>query len=349
MNPLNFAKYLPHFLRKRIKEKIIIIESDDWGMERLICGETLDWMRRKFGEESFTRWSYDSLETPEDLDLIFDLLERYESKFEKPPVITANFITHNVDYDSKESLKFKSINSGFNAGSDDVRNLYLKGIDKGYIYPQLHGYSHYNVSELKNFFETEEGREAHERKFFTAKSTMRKNLSSLQGEFSLNNKEASGFESAAAEFKKFFGFYSSTMIPPAFIFNEQYTSLLSGNGIRMVQSSNRLMSDKKAKFRHPFFRQKDNLYWSVRNCRLDPVPEYGFYSGQCIESIRKAFEFSYPAVIDFHRVNFSGKFKPEVRERTLTELKLLFDAVYEKWPSVKFMNSSEFAERLWQH
>ena len=168
----NILKYLPHYLRKRFDEKYIIIESDDWGMERAPCIGSLEWMRKKYGEGNFTRWSTDSLETKEDLNLMFDLLESYRNKFEEPPVITANFITHNIDYSKNGNLDFIPVSKGFNEYSEDVRSLYKEGIEKKYIFPQLHGYSHYNLKELEKYYGTSEGSESAEQKFLTARSTI---------------------------------------------------------------------------------------------------------------------------------------------------------------------------------
>src|SRR5688500_14428629 len=105
MNPLNLYKYLPGILRKRLKGRYVVIESDDWGMEGA-NPRGVEWMRKKFGEASFTRWSLDHLETNEDIQRLFNLFSDYKSRFSSPPVITGNFVTHNVDYTSGEELRF---------------------------------------------------------------------------------------------------------------------------------------------------------------------------------------------------------------------------------------------------
>ncbi len=349
MNPLNAIKYLPFLLRRKFKEKYIIIESDDWGLERALNKEALDWAGRKFGTDNFSRWTTDSLETPEDMDCLFEILEKYKSKFEYPPVITANFITHNIDYKDKNNLCFKSLSSGFNnEESSGNKKLYDEGIKKKYIFPQLHGYSHYNISSVSDYFETSEGKEAFNNNFFFAKSTIRKNLSFLQGEMSSSNLKSGNIKEAAAEFERYFGFKSKSFIPPTFIFDTDLTEILKQCGIQMLQSSNRLVSSDKNKYSFPYFRKSKGIYRSVRNARLDPHPEYKFFFEQCADSVGKAFETGNPAVIDFHRVNFAGKYAPEYRERTLTELDSLFDIIYKKWPDAKFINSQNLTEILWQ-
>lgn len=348
MNPFNFYKYLPFFLRRKFNEKFIIIESDDWGLERALTDESLDWVKEKFGEDKFSRWTRDSLETSEDLDLLFDLLERYQTKFEYPPVITANFITHNVDHSSKDKLNFIPICDGFNASSEDVRLLYKKGFENKYIFPQLHGYSHYNIDKVEKYFSSEEGMEALSKNFFEARSTIKGNLAFLQGELSEKNSQAGKIKEASEVFNKLFGFIPKTIIPPTFIFDIQLAKMLKDNKISLIQSSNRLVGSDNKRYYFPYFHKRKNLYWSIRNARLDPHTDYKFYHEQCVNSIEKAFESKSPAVIDFHRVNFAGKYAPAYRDRTLEELKLLLDKVCKKWPDAKFIHTQKLNDILWQ-
>ncbi|MEO8209368.1 MAG: hypothetical protein ABI840_02315 [bacterium] len=348
MNPLNFYKYLPFLLRKKFTEKFIIIESDDWGLERAISNDSINWMKMKFGEVNFSRWSLDSLETSEDLGELYNLLERYKNKFEHPPVITANFITHNVDYSKKNKLNFIPLSRGFNKESGDVRILYKKGIEDNYIFPQLHGYSHYNLSELNKYFFDAEGKDAFENGFLVARSTVKGNLSFLHGEFSKKNSDFTKINEAKEEFKNFFGFYSKSIIPPTFIFDSEFIKIFKTINVSMVQSSNRLRNSEQKRYSFPYFQKRKGIYWSVRNARLDPHPDYNFNHEQCIQSIDKAFENKSPAIIDFHRVNFAGRFVPAYRDRTMKELKRLLDNILRRWPEAKFIHTQKLNDILWQ-
>lgn len=348
INPFNIKKHLPHFLRNKLTQKYIIIESDDWGLERALMNESIEWMKNKYTAEKLSRWSYDSLETCEDLDKLYGVLIKYKNKFEMPPVITANFITHNVDYASADTLKFRSLSDGFNNSDDDLKKKYTEGIEHGLIFPQLHGYSHYNLSESVKYFNTPEGRESFENKFFYAKTTIKGNLKFLHGEFGAGNLKHNYLNIAAEEFKKYFGFYSSTLIPPTFIFDREYIDELKKNNIGMIQSSNRLVTSEGERYRFPYLQNRKGIFWSVRNARLDPHSSYGFDHKQCVDSVGKAFQYNLPAVIDFHRVNFAGRFAPGYRADTLKELDLLFENIQLKWPDSKFINSQNLNEILWQ-
>ena len=81
INPLNLYKYLPYLLRKRFNKKYIIIESDDWGMSQNTSYSGIEFLEKKFGREKFTRWTTDSLETCEDLNLLFGILNKYKTSY----------------------------------------------------------------------------------------------------------------------------------------------------------------------------------------------------------------------------------------------------------------------------
>ena len=104
-----YKRKLSFALRKKTNHKIVIIESDDWGMERAKNDHCLQAITSKYKINNITRWTTDALETTADMDLIFDLLNDYKDKFEQHPKITANFITHNIDHSSPEKLIFKPI------------------------------------------------------------------------------------------------------------------------------------------------------------------------------------------------------------------------------------------------
>ncbi|MBK9332899.1 MAG: hypothetical protein IPM96_10980 [Ignavibacteria bacterium] len=347
MSNIRILRYLPHYLRKRFDQKIIVIESDDWGLERALENSSIDFFKKKFGAVKFSRWTLDALETKEDMEMLFDLMESYKNKSLHPPVITANFITHNIKHSSESELKFIPISEGFNRGSEDVREIYKTGIQKKYIFPQLHGYSHYNLTKLNEYFYTDEGIEFYANGFLTGRSTIKGNMKFLQGELSHENKDLK-IEESCDEFLRMFGFKSDTVIPPTYILDNEASERLKQCGITMLQSSNRLLKSDGSRYTVPYFRRKNGFVWSVRNARLDPHEDYGFNSDQCIADIGKSFNNRLPAIIDFHRVNISGRYAPAYRDKTLSELKKLFDKIYVQWPEVKFLNSSVLNKIIWQ-
>ncbi len=334
-------------LRKRTNRKLIIIESDDWGLERALDEKALDWMKERFGENNFTRWSTDALETGEDLELLYNVLDDFKPKFDLPPVITANFITHNVDYSSPHELKFRPLTEGFNEQSEDVRHFYKMGIEKGYIYPQLHGYSHYNITALEEYFITPEGREAFQKAFVFARSTIRRNTSFLHGELARSNEGVGRLLEGLDVFEKLFGYHPISFITPTYILDTCFLDFLRNNRIQILQAGNRLVNSQRERLFYPLLRERKGLLWSIRNVRLDPHRDYGFYADRAVADINCAFENKLPAVIDFHRVNFSGKYNPSYRNETISQLRSLLNSIHKKWPEASFITSNQLERALY--
>ena len=223
-------------LRKKVAKKYVILESDDWGLERAKDGDALQTIIDKYSAKKISRWTTDSLETVQDMDLLYDLFDTFKNKFENAPVLTANFITHNIDYSSKDRLQFKPISEGYNFGDTNLFAKYKEGFDKKYFIPQLHGFSHFNTNLLAQDFHSKDFLEDFATGFAMAKTTIKGNLKLYRGEcFDPNFK--TNFREAALVFEKTFGFYSKTFIPPNYLYDDKQNSILKQNHIELLQSS----------------------------------------------------------------------------------------------------------------
>jgi len=339
----NINKYkrkLSFAFRRKINLKIVIIESDDWGMERAKNENCLNQIIEKYGKNNISRWTTDALETAEDMDILFDLLSNYKNKFDKKPKITANFITHNIDCSSHEKLVYKPISSGYNFDESSIFDKYKEGIANDFFKPQLHGFSHFNTQLVKNEFYTNEFQENLNSGFAFAKTTIKKNLSLYRAEcfdpiFNQN------FHQAAEVFKTVFGFYSQSFIPPNYMFLNKLNPILHQNHIKTLQASSHFVDDKGNQSITPYYKFKDKILYTTRNARLDTHNDYNFLSDNCIKQIEAAFLQQIPAIIDIHRVNFSGKYMPENRLKTIEELDKVLSYLYKKHPETIFISSDE--------
>jgi hypothetical protein len=336
-----YLRLLSFKLRKKIDQKYVIIESDDWGLERAKDFDSLEKCKRKYGEELFSRWSTDALETTEDLDYIYDLMNSFKSKFETKPVITANFITHNIDQKRPDFLTFKSLSQN----NRELLDKYNEGISLKYFKPQLHGFSHYNNTKIAQDFNSESFQEDIKNGFPLIKTTLKGNLSLYRGECFDPNFEAN-FEKSQQEFKAVFGFFSATFVPPNYLFSNHNFKSLNDFDCKLLQASNHFINEKGFSFMVPLLNKKRGVLFSVRNARIDPQPEYNYLSESCIKQIEHAFKYKMPAVLDIHRVNFSGKFMPKMRMQTIEELEKVLLYLYRKHPETIFVTSDQLATIL---
>lgn len=325
-------------LRKKITGKYVIIESDDWGLERARDSFAVQQIIEKYSEKNISRWTKDALETEEDLSLVFDLFDMFRNKFQNAPVITANFITHNLDYSSPNELKFKPISEGYNFGKDILFNKYQEGMDKGYFMPQLHGFSHYNTHLLKKDFHSCDFSEDFAIGFPLAKSTIKSNLGLYRAEcfdpFFQDN-----LQKASAVFFDTFGYHSKTFIPPNYLYSNKHNSILATNHIQLLQASSHFLCEKGKSNIRPYLRKSDGLIYSLRNARLDVHKDYDFLANNCIKQIEGAFSNDMPAVIDIHRVNFAGSYSAETRLKTIEELNKVLLFLSKNHPDTIFISS----------
>jgi len=338
---LNYIKFVPFYLRRRYKNKYIIIESDDWGLNPVTSILGINYLENKHGQNCFTRWTTDCLESINDIELLFELLFSYNNYFEKPPVITANFITHNIKYGVKNELCFQPL-SELLSNNNGLLEKYNEGIKKRIFHPQLHGYTHYNYAKLNKYFKSKEGNELFNRGFLTGEGTLKGGLYKFRGEltgnYALTIKE---IKKSIDEFYKVFNYYPNSFVPPHFIMDKKYVNFLKSVGIKSIQGCNRIKDSYGHPYHKAYFRKASGLFWSPRNARLDPHKDYGYYSTACIDQINSAFNDKIPAVIDFHRVNIAGTYNKVYRDRSLNELKKLFDYIKMHWPETKFISSND--------
>ena len=81
-------------LSKKVNKKIIVIESDDWGSERIPNSEVREELATLgIDMESNPHSKYDSLERFEDLLELEHVLDYFANEYNKKIKITANFIT----------------------------------------------------------------------------------------------------------------------------------------------------------------------------------------------------------------------------------------------------------------
>jgi len=136
------------------KRKIVVIESDDWGSIRMPSRSVYEkCLAAGYPVDQIPYERYDSLASVDDLELLFELLSSIRNDQGNPPVITANCIVANPDFEKIEASGFREYyyepftetleRYPEHAGSFQ---LWKDGIDKGIFYPQYHGREHFNVS-----------------------------------------------------------------------------------------------------------------------------------------------------------------------------------------------------------
>ena len=153
-------KKLKYWLKMKVlnfgyktNEKYIIFESDDWGAIRS-NSDGIVALQKKYPEFKLNVYQKnDCLESKEDLEQLFKVLKKYTDINGNHPVFTANYIMSNVNFiDPTEDIKFVSIKEIYQR----KKLLDIINKNKEVFYPQLHGFYHFNLEQLKKELECNE-------------------------------------------------------------------------------------------------------------------------------------------------------------------------------------------------
>jgi hypothetical protein len=359
----NISRNITNARGWRTNRKIVVIESDDWGSIRIPDRKTLNILSsRGFAVEKCTYVMNDSLESNDDLEMLFNFIERRN----KTPIITANFLTANPDFEKIKESNFEkyfseSLEETLNhyPNHDKVKQLWLTGNRKNYFVSQLHGREHLNISQWLSDLKTgnEETREAFEHRVFGISAHIVKvKRNSYQAAF--GNQKADNevdfnqvLKEASEGFENLFGFKSKTFIAPNYTWDDEIEKITAKLGVTHVQgvSAQRIVTPSKDK---PTIKRnflgKTNQYgqkYLIRNVTFEPfMNENKDCVSAALNEIRNAFLWNKPAIISMHRVNFIGGIHQNNRENNLKLFSQLLDEIDKLWPDVEFLSSKDLAE-----
>jgi len=356
-----------HFINSRgksVKDKIIVIESDDWGSIRIpdkaaqyqLAEEGL--IRKK---EPFA--AYDCLESAEDYRSLYAVLSQFKDKGGRNPVLTANMVMGNPDFEKIKANNFQEFDwepfyTTYKAHYPEQPTFETlkEGISKGYIFPQFHAREHLNALQWLQRLKNGDTRflKAFALKCFAIDDTKTTNQrANLMASYDYQTADELAFiESSIAHglafFKETFGFDSATTIAPCYVWNDKIEQVFNKYQVQGLQSSYvQQYNDNETKI-HKRIWQKSGAtnglgqrYW-VRNVLFEPAldPKIN-WAEKAFESIAIAFFWNKPAILSSHRINYVGGLSLQNREKSLKQLQQLLEAVLKRWPEIKFLNSAE--------
>ena len=351
------------------KRKFVLIESDDWGSIRMPNKQTYQQLLAFGIPVDKSRYSkFDSLESPTDLERLFETLSKIKDKNNKSACLTANYLVANPDFEKIKNDNYSSyyhedvLQSYKKYGYDQIKNDIQKGVEDNIFYPQFHGKEHMNPQRWmfavtncineKRCFEHNAipgvpiNCKPHETKKFLASFDYYEETEKKFVEESV----ADGLEM----FNNIFGFPSKSFIAPQSIRGNHLDSVLYQNGVLFHQNGQQLLpsfEDPKNKIVNHFWGHKNEfgmISWR-RNITFEPSknPNLDCVS-LALKEIENAFFWGKPAVINSHRVNYIGSLSEENQLNTLVKLESLLLKVVSKWPDVEFINSQQLGEYMYK-
>ncbi len=348
--------------------KIIVIESDDWGSSCMPSADTFrNLISKGIRVDKCPYTSYDSLASEKDLNDLFSVLKEFQDKNGFHPVITANTLMMNPDFQRIEKSGFTSyygepFTETLKRYPEHARSfsLWRQGISESLFFPQFHGREHLNVNFWMKTLQRSDSvnRTVYEDEMFWPGSAEEERGGlSIRAAFDaedLNDVEhhREVIIDGLQQFENLFGYKSESFIAPNFVYHPSLNETLYENGVQYLQGMKYqklpIEGNTKRDMLRRFHGRKNE--WGqlslIRNCVFEPSqhPEKHDTVGHCLEGVENAFFWKKPAVITAHRLNFIGYIDPGNRERNLKLFRELLDQTLKKWPDAEFMTSDELGK-----
>jgi hypothetical protein len=348
---------------KNISQKIVVIESDDWGSIRMPNKNVFNKLLNSgIPVDKSAYCKFDTLESEEDVSFLLEVLSCVKNREGQNPILTANFVVANPDFHKIKANNFQyyynePISETYKRlpGYEKVLDLIQQGLNQGLIKPQFHGREHVNVplwlellqnnKDFKLAFKL--GMWGLSKDVFPL---MRKSIQATYDSEDINYCNTS-IKDGLVLFRELFGFHSKSFIANNYIWPSEIEQVLFEGGIRHFQGMKYqllpLNMDGKRDKRRTYFGQKNKLgmTYGVRNCSFEPI-ELGDDPSKTLNQINMAFIFKKPAIISTHRINFSGGMCKNTRDKNLKEFKILLDHIVKRWPDVTFISSDQLFDLI---
>lgn len=342
--------------------KIVVIESDDWGSIRMpnreVYRKMLDAGLRV---DNCNYCKNDSLASKDDFEQLYEVLTKHKDSKGNHPIITANTIVANPDFEKIKNNDFKEyfyepFTETLKKYPNHSFDQWKEGIKNKIFYPQFHGREHLNVNRWLKLLQkpSEEVHLGFNNELFGISSTISNESNpSLMAALDIDDLSQVKdihhiMESGLTLFEKTFGYKSKSFIAPNYIWSQEIEDLLAKYNVEFFQGG--LMQKiplKENKYNYMGKVNKNNQVYLTRNVMFEPsmLIEKDWVSAAMGE-ISRAFKQKKPSIICSHRVNYIGGIFEDNRIKNLRILDELLSKIITKWPDVEFMTSVELGSLM---
>jgi hypothetical protein len=353
----------------RTNRKIIVIESDDWGSIRMPSRDVYETCLKqgyRVDRNLFSR--YDSLASEEDLTLLFELLLSFKDWKSNHPVITANCLVANPNFEKIQASNFSQyhfelLTETFSKYPNHKKcfEIWHEGIRLNIFKPQSHGREHLNVSRFMNDLKAGD-EDAH----FAFKCKMpgifKKNAIEIGNDYIVSLEHFDNNDEVEKElivkeglilFRELFGYSSKSFIASNYIWDPKLEHTLKIMDVQFIQGSKYQYIPKGNysgfHIRYHFLGLMNALHqiYLIRNVYFEPsLNRFSDTISSAMRQIETAFIWHKPAIISMHRINFVGYIDQTNRDRTLVLFGELLKMILRRWPDVEFMSTNDLGDLI---
>jgi hypothetical protein len=352
-----------------VNKKIVVLESDDWGMIRTSSNKALEKLSQKYPLQSCNYSKNDSLEREEDVQGLLDVLTNNQSKSDENamPIFTLNYVTHNPNFREINKSQFQQYFRESNLEtyakyerSSGVPKLIQTGITNRMVLPQYHATEHININNW--LLDLQNGGRATLEAFNYEMANLHKEQ---QSNCSKEYLDAFGFrteekaeplentlKAGLSHFEKLFGFKSQSIIAPCYLWDDRMESVALEHGVKAFQGGTvqKIPLKEGFKKKRHYMGQKgaSGQRYFIRNCQFERVDDpQKDWVDSCLKDIETAFRFKKPAIISTHRVNYMGRLNEGNRTKGLKQLDLLLKEINKRWPEVQYLSTPDLLNKYY--
>lgn len=346
----------------RTKQRLLLIESDDWGSIRMPSKSVYDTLSSQGAGEGCYFDVYDSLESCEDLALLFEVLSSVKDSQGHHAIMEPFVVVANPNYEAIEANGFAEY--VYEPFVDTYRRFshteksfetIKEGIHSGIWYPQSHGREHIQVNRWMKALQRDDKLVRLEFSSRAFHCGCQPPKTDYYNAFDYDSKDELPqlkeiIRDGLNIFERFYGYRPIALCSPCGFTSQELIDFSSQEGIRL----------RGGQFRTPNgdgSYKRINNYWGTkgindmrvyrRNCKFEPAKDHNIdWVDRCLSEIKIAFRWGKPAVIDSHRVNYIGSISPENRNYSLKEMKRLLKEIVKQWPDVEFINSEQLYKEM---
>jgi len=358
----------------RTNRKAVVISVDDYGNVRLDSKKARDNLD-KAGINVKSPFKgldlYDSLETRNDLEVLYHTLTSVEDKNGRHAIFTPFAIPCNINFEKVEESGFRDyyyelLPETYNKLTDlqpiayrGAWDLWQKGIEMGIMAPQFHGREHLNLRIFKKLLNKRSDNFLtilKNRSFARIDTDIHKTISVSAAFDFWELKENKAFEEVITDglkaFEKVFGYRPNHFNPPGGREHPIIHEYLKNNGIKyidtpLIKKEHHGKGKYKTKINYTGRRNKHSQLYLVRNVVFEPTRGNGKDGVQhAMKQVEAAFRWNRPAIISSHRVNYCGHIDEENRNKGITALRELLKNIVKRWPDVEFMSANELGDLI---
>ncbi len=367
----NSIDILKNLIGWKTNRKIVVFLVDDYGNVRLNSKEAKTNLAQA-GLPIYSRFDLlDTLETKQDLEQLYEVLESVKDKNGRPAVFTPFALPCNIDFEKMEATNyqefhFEKLPTTYEKlaiqqpeAYQGAWKLWQEGITKGLLKPQFHGREHLNLTLFNDKLKHQDVQllTALKNRSYTSISDEDYPTISSTAAFDFwDVNETEAMKPALIEglqlFKEVYGYSSNYFTPPVFNIHHSLFGTLYSQGVRyidlgLIRKEHQGFNKYKTEFNYTGKTTSEGLTIMVRNVVFEPTEDRGIdWISYSLKQIEMAFRLKRPAIISSHRVNFCGHIDPANREKGLNALKNLLQEIVKKWPDVEFMAADELGALL---